>query len=440
MRHLLGILLVLTTLLIAAWSAASLLITNSSPAPAESTAQQFQQRWGRLHTALNLNPANAFFWNQRATIALRSGSALSPQRRDDLVEFSQYQAAALAPSWEVPLLNMANQCAAHQYSVPSRDAKPCRSLYLAVLQRNPTYGYAHYRYADYLYDKSHRTPLAQAELIESLCRQYGQSLHLMRLTLLNNSWYRNAQAHAYSRCLGLATDYDQARLLKPETDSQWQLMGLGLGKKLGAVGWTAAYKSIFRDLKEKSASLDQYKALARGLERAGIPRADENILREYLSISPSDPKAWLALVDAMLRQKKVFTGPEIVEAISQASEQAVFTPGQMLFLASGARQAGQMEMALSILRKAIVADPTAPNAFVNLGECLLADRRHKEAIKAYEQAVALSPNLPDYHVYLGLAYAKDKQYEAAVQEIQRALDLNPHDKKAKAALKKMGVY
>ena len=65
------------------------------------------------------------------------------------------------------------------------------------------------------------------------------------------------------------------------------------------------------------------------------------------------------MVDAMLRQKKVFTGLEVVEAIRQAQEQAVFIPEQMLSLASAARQAGQMEMAVSILRKAIVADPTA---------------------------------------------------------------------------------
>ena len=440
MRHLLGILLVLAILLIAAWSAASLFTANSPPAPAESTTQQFHQQWKRIETALFLSPANALYWNQRAKLALTCGSALSPERRDDLVKFSRYQAAALAPSWEVPLLNAANQCAAGQHATRSRDAELCRSLYLAVLQRNPTYGYAHYRYADFLYDQAAGTSPAQPEQIKSLCRQYGQSLHLMRLTLRNNYWYRKARARAYSRCLDLATDYDQARLLKPETDSQLQLMGLGLGKKLGAAGWTAARKSIFRDLKETSAGLDQYQALAHGLERAGLPRAGEDVLLEYLSISPSNPKAWLALVDAMLRQKKVFTGLEVVEAIRRAQEQAVFIPEQMLSLASAARQVGQAEMAVSILRKALVADPTAPNAFAGLGESLLAAGQPKEAIEAYRQAVDLAPNSPDYHVQLGLAYAKDKQYEAAVQAIQRALDLNPQDKKANAALKKMGVY
>ncbi|MBU1273953.1 MAG: tetratricopeptide repeat protein [Proteobacteria bacterium] len=357
------------------------------------------------------------------------------------MELSLYQASILAPSWEVPLLNLANQCAVRQKNTPlAGGAEPCQPLYRAVLQRNPTYGYAHYRYADLLYDQATRTPLAQIEQIESLCRQYGQALHLMRPTLRYNSWYRKAEAQAYTRCLGLATDYAQARLLKPETDTQWRLMGLGLFKNLGAEGWTAASKLISRDLKEKAVGLDKYKALARGLELANLPRASEDVLREYLSISPSDPKAWQELVRTMLRQKKIFTGLEVVAVISQAQMHARFSPEEMLFLASAARQAGQVEMALEILRAAIVADPTAPNAFINLGDCLLGAGRPKEAIRAYGQAVALSPNLPEYHVYLGLAYAKDKQYEAAVQEIQRALDLNPHDKKAKAALNKLGIY
>lgn len=440
MRHLLGILLVLAVLLITAWSTASLLSANSPTPQAGSTAKQFHQRWERLELALKLNPANAFYWDHRAKLALTSGSALSPERRDDLVQLSQYQAAALAPSWEVPLLSMANQCSARRHSVPSRGAEPCRSLYLAVLRRNSTYGYAHYRYADFLYDQAAAASPAQLQLIESLCRHYGQSLHLMRPTLRYDPWYRKAEAQAYARCLALAVDYAQARLLKPESGEQWELLGLGFGKNLGAEGWPPASKLIFRDLKESDAGLDKYEALAHGLETAKAPRAAEEVLRAYLSRFPSDPKAWQDLVDIMIRHKNLFTDAEVMEAIGQAQKQAVSTPEQMIFLAWAARRAGRMETALSILKKTIAADPANPKAFIALGNCLMAAGQTKEAIKAYERAVILSPDSPDCHVYLGLAYAKDKQYEAAVKELQRALDLNPQDKKAVAALKKMGIY
>lgn len=438
MRRLLGILLALAMLLAAAWSVASLLAAGTQPA-AGSAAQQFHRPWKRLNLALLLNPANAFYWNQRAELARTSGSALSPRQRDSLVKFNRRQAAALAPAWEVPWFNMAKQCAVRQSRLPPEEAEACRALYLAALQRNPTYGYAHYRYADFLYDQAAGTSPAQPGQIEGVCRQYGQSLHLMRPTLRYQPWYRQAEERAYGRCLGLAESYAQARLLEPETGRQWQLMGLGLGKNPGPGGWDSASKPLFQDLRRQAAGLDQYRALARGLEMAKQPFHDR-VFREYLALHPADPQAWRELVTSMLNQKKIFSGPQVAAVIDQARRQAVFSPDQMLFLASAARISGKKETAFSILKQALAADPASPKAFVVLGECLMADGRPKEAIKAYERAVALSPNFPDYHVYLGLAYARDKQYEAAVRQIQRALDLNPQDKKAKAALKKMGVY
>lgn len=304
MRHLLAILLVLTILLAAAWSVASLLAYNNITVSTRYSAQHFPRLWERSNATLILNPANASYWDQRADLALRYGSSLPPKQRDALVNFNLYKAAALAPSWEVPLLKAANRCSVGHHSVTSSNSEPCRSLYEAVLQRNPTYGYARYRYADFIFNQTTGTPPTKIEQIESLCRQYGRALHLMRLTLRNNSWYQKAQANAYNRCLGLATDYDQARLLKPETDTQWQLMGLGIGREWKIAGWAAAQKTILRDLKEKSANLDQYKALALGLAKGGIPQASDDVMQEYLSIYPSDPKAWLALLDTLRRHKR----------------------------------------------------------------------------------------------------------------------------------------
>lgn len=439
MRHLLGILLVLAILLAAAWSAASLFAAKAMPGSTR-TDQQFKKRMNQLEESLFLAPANAFYWNQRARLAMTSGSVLPPQQRDCLGESSWYQAAVLAPSWEVPLLSLANQCAARQHALSQENPDNCRILYLAVLLRNPTYGYARYRYADFLYDQASKTSPAYAIQVNTLCRQYGQSLHLMRVTLQNNAWYRKSQARAYSRCIGLAVDYDQARLLNPETAMQWQLMGLGMGEKLGIEGWMATRHAIFADLKQKSADLDQYKALAYGLEKADLSRVGAEVLRQYLVTAPSDAKAWIELLVCMLRRRKAFTSTEITHALEQATSQSAFTQKQMIWLASAARQVGELEMALGILKKATSINPAAPNTFVNLGDCYLAAGHPKKAIEAYKQAIRLSPNSSDYHVYLGMAYAKDRQFEAAVQAIQRALGLNPNNKRAKAALKKMGIY
>lgn len=439
MRHLLGIILALAIILAAAWAAASLLI-DSHYLPMATFAAGADQRLGeRLETALLLNPAKAFYWNLRARSAQASGSTPASSRRPNLAESCWQQASALAPSWEVPLLNLTNQCASRLATSPTTSPKPCASLYGAVLQRNPTYGFAHYNYADFLYDQTVSTSPARAAQIESTCRRYGQGLHLMGCTL-RSSWYRRAEARAYDRCLALVTTYQQALLLQPESNRQWLLMGLGLGKNLGAQGWATASTSILRDFKEDGAGLDQYTALAAGLEKAGLSFASYEAMRAYVSSHPADPKGWLGLMLTMLRHKKAFTGSQVMVVIKQARKQAVFDLDQKLILAMAARRAGDMDSAINILRDTISADPSAPKAFIQLGDCLLAAARPNEAIEAYQKAVALVPTSPDYRVSLGMAYAKDKQYEAAVQEIQRALDLNPQHKKAKLTLKKIGIY
>lgn len=437
MRHLLGILLALAILLAAAWAAASLLI-DSHHLPTATSAAGANQRLGeQLEAALLLNPAKASYWNLRAQSVMASAPPVSA-RHLDLAESCWQQASALAPSWEVPLLNLAKQCVLRPASAPSEQAKPCGLFYLATLRRNPTYGFARYRYADFLYDQAGDSYLSPARLA-SICREYGQGLHLMGHTL-RNSWYRKAESRAYGRCLALVTTYQQALWLQPASNRQWLLMGLGLGKNLGPKGWARASSSILRDFKEDGAGLDQYTALAAGLEKAGLSFASYEAMRAYVSSHPADPKGWLGLMLTMLRHKKAFTGSQVMVVIKQARKQAVFDLDQKLILAMAARRAGDMDSAINILRDAISADPSAPKAFIQLGDCLLAAARPKEAIEAYQKAVALVPTSPDYRVSLGMAYAKDKQYEAAVQEIQRALDLNPQHKKAKLTLKKIGIY
>ncbi|MCB2191218.1 MAG: tetratricopeptide repeat protein [Deltaproteobacteria bacterium] len=438
MRYLLGILLLLAISLVAAWSAASLLADGIAPLT-KSTAKQKQRQMEQLDTALLLSPANAFYWNQRAELAQIDDSSLSFKQRDYLVEFSRSQASALAPSWEVPLLSMANQCASRQASNHLNDPTLCRSLYSAVLLRNPTYGFAHYSYAEFLCDQALAASPTKPFQVESICRKYGQSLHLMRRTL-RNSWFRRVEARAYGRCFALVTDYSQARILKPETDRQWLLMGLGIGKKLVTKNWPATSVLVLKDLQANDADLDQYRALARGLEKAGQPFASYEVMRKYVASHPSDPEGWLRLLNTMLRHKKIFSGLQVLVVIKQAQKRAEFSLDQLLHLATAARRAGKINTAIDILENAILTNSDDPKAFVQLGECFMAAARPKEAIEAYKKAVVLSPKSSIYHVYLGLAYAKDKEYEAAVQAIQRALDLNPNDKKAKTALKKMGIY
>lgn len=434
MRNVLGILLVLAVLLVAAWSATSLLAPGSQP-----SVGNLSRHMSRLSTAISLSPANASLWQRRAKLALAVSNGLPSWQSSEEASTSLAQASYLAPSWEVPLLEMANQCASRQPSNPSNNLTACHSLYLAALLRNPTYGLTHYSYAEFLYDQAAAASPAKPQQIESTCREYVQSLHLMRRTL-RNSWYRNAEARAYDRCLALVTDYSQARLLKPETDRQWLLMGLGLGKKYRDNGWAKASAPILRHLERSEINLKKYRAFSDGLAQAGQPFASYEIMRSYVSSHPSDTEGWLGLLNTMLHHRKIFSGLQVLVVIKQAQKRAQFNPDQMLILAEASRRVGKFDIAIDMLRNAIAADSGDPKKFVQLGECLLAASRPKEAIEAYQKAVKFEPDSADYRVALGLAYAKNKQYVEGVLEIQRALDLSPNNKRAKAALKKMGIY
>ena len=433
MRHLLTIALALAILLTAAWSAASLL----APSP---LAGDSPTRWSRLSTALSLNPANADYWLLRAERALRAGSGLPAGQKSHAAQQSLRQASRLAPSWEVPLLSLANACAGDYSRSGGSCPEACRRLYLAVLHRDPSYGYAIYRYADLLYECARRDPGDLAEKSREICRRYGQSLHLMRPTLDYRSWYITAEQNAYSKCLALAPAYSQARALAPESPRQWANMAQEMVKHKGPQAYYEHKDAILRDIEKAPGQRSDYIALCRSLELAGLTREGVEALRQYLTRHPDDSKAWEFLLMTMLGHHKDFTGPEIIEALDLARAQARFSPRQTLILAMAACRGGQVEASLELFTRATANDPDDAGIFASLGGCLLSKGRLEEAIGAYGRAVALKPNSPYYHVSLARAYAKGKRYQAAVEELQRALTLNPGNQEVKKVLREIGIY
>ncbi|MBU4277311.1 MAG: tetratricopeptide repeat protein [Proteobacteria bacterium] len=435
MRHLLGILLVPAILLAAAWSTASLLAPESMPSGKNASRQL-----SRLSSAISLNPADASLWQRRAQSALAAAGGLPARPAAEEASRSLAQASRLAPSWEVPLLKLANSCATRINHDGGSCGEPCQSLYLAVLRRDPTYGYAHYRYADLLYDCAVGDPGHGATQSLAVCRQYGRSLKLMRRTLNYDPWYIKAEQRAYARCVGLAPGYAQARALGPESPRQWATLTEELVKLKGPEAYYASKEELLQDIKEAPGSGNDYQAFSRGLELAGLARAGVDALRHYLELHPDDANTWHFLLQTMLSHKTDFTRSELAQAVAQAHEQAHFTPRQTLALASAACRIGQLETALDIFQQVVARDPSDAEAFASLGGCLLSRGRLGEAIQAYGRAVALKPDSPDYHVSLARAFAKDERYQAAVEQLQQALTLQPDHQEAKRTLREIGVY
>ncbi|MBV9112074.1 MAG: glycosyltransferase family protein [Hyphomicrobiales bacterium] len=90
-----------------------------------------------------------------------------------------------------------------------------------------------------------------------------------------------------------------------------------------------------------------------------------------------------------------------------------------------AHQAGNIRVALDLLRQAIAADGRVPLYHCNLGEmCRLAGRLD-EALAAGRQALALRPAYPEALNNLGIAHYDRGEYAEAITHYRRAIEVVP---------------
>lgn len=137
------------------------------------------------------------------------------------------------------------------------------------------------------------------------------------------------------------------------------------------------------------------------------------------------------------------SGPEVSKAIAEAAKQyktgkhslalslyehliaseeaneAVYGNAAIIY-----RSFGQLEKAISYLRKAIELSPDIPELHFNLGNSLAQARRFEEAIKEYQRSLELKRNFPACLFNLGNAYKADSQQEEAIAAYAKALLLD----------------
>ena len=102
--------------------------------------------------------------------------------------------------------------------------------------------------------------------------------------------------------------------------------------------------------------------------------------------------------------------------------------------ARAAADAGNIPVALALLKRATEVDPKNKYAWNNLGLLYLATRDNAEAIKCFRQQIEVNPY--DEYAYnnLGRAYWSDRNYDEAVKAFSKQLENNPLDKFAHANL------
>ena len=90
-----------------------------------------------------------------------------------------------------------------------------------------------------------------------------------------------------------------------------------------------------------------------------------------------------------------------------------------------AHQAGNAELAVELIGKAIASQPGNAHFYANRGEMLRLLKRLDEAIQHGETAVRLAPGQAVYYSNLGIAYYDQKNHEQAEMCQRNALALNP---------------
>ena len=90
-----------------------------------------------------------------------------------------------------------------------------------------------------------------------------------------------------------------------------------------------------------------------------------------------------------------------------------------------AHRTGRSELAITLLTRAIAADPRDPSFFVNLGNVYVSSGALHQAIANYRQAVSLDPELEWAHLRLGDALQQQGDLVEGAVSISRALTIKP---------------
>jgi tetratricopeptide (TPR) repeat protein len=444
MRYCLGILLAAGLFLIALWTSASVFFAWSQADLPSKTVKWVQSAeapsfvgasLAHLNTSLKLNPTASASWLARSSLLQFYGHLLPEAWRDVSWEQDMVAAMIRSPAHVVPLFKLALACA-KGYSQLASGSAQCEQLFLALVSRDPQYGYVRFRYADYLYTRALVDPGRKRELAVRLCQQYGLALNSMDSTRLLHAWH---EKRAYYNCLNLADSYPVARSLGPSSARQWGLLGVGLGRKSEEF-WDQAQPAVLNDLQANGSPLANYTALAHGLGKVKRYKRGARVLRAYVSRHPEDARGWEALARYLDKNIKWFTNSTLVNALLEAERKAKLQLSSGLYFLGKSCQLKEQSLAESFFQKILCLEPNNSKIYASMAHCLMGLGQKQEAIIYYQKALNLDPNSYTLHVELGRAYASSREYNRAIDEFQKALDLNPNDHRAKQEIRRMGIY
>jgi tetratricopeptide (TPR) repeat protein len=193
-----------------------------------------------------------------------------------------------------------------------------------------------------------------------------------------------------------------------------------------------AQEQLERGLKQRPGLPHFLSLLGEVRRKLGDPGASLELNRKALEADPTMTPAhyFLALAYLDLKQEQ----PAMAE-IEKAIHSPSVTPEMYSALASLYLKKGQFAEAEDSCRKAIVLDPSRPDAYLNLARVYNAQHASDKALEALRAALPEGKEFTvseyyqglqaDLAVERGVAYTDKKMYALAIDEYARALDFDP---------------
>jgi tetratricopeptide (TPR) repeat protein len=219
--------------------------------------------------------------------------------------------------------------------------------------------------------------------------------------------------------LAAAREYQQAAYLNP---SKQNIFDWG-SEFLIHHTWNAAVQVFSNGVKRYPNSA----ALTIGLGLAYYWRGDYGpavkALIRATDLNPSDPRPYYFLSHAYQRSQgeagEVSARFRRFEDLQPLNPHAAYYYAMALLKSNGMVTSGPaLDLAESLLRKAVRIDPAYTRAHLLLGNLYSQEHQYGKAVPEYQRALRLNPNLPDTYYHLGQAYLRLGKRDLAEKEFE----------------------
>lgn len=209
---------------------------------------------------------------------------------------------------------------------------------------------------------------------------------------------------------------ERAAELSPDDHKAWNSLGTAYVISLRIDDAANAFsKAIALEPKEEFA----YTGLAHMRRATGnVPEAIE-LYKKQLEVKPEDQGAWGGLAVAyLMNDDEASANNALAKALSLApGDFRLYTQLAFFYVSRG-----KVNKAREAIELALKYEPRFSWGHITLGNILLAEKRYREAIEAFNRAQSYG-DFPTMHFELGKAYMVADRYDQAIEQFQAAFDI-----------------